>query len=212
MASKAGALFSLPEPDYGHWLRLGTWTLPEATYLLLGVAPEILEKEWRSQNKYPDDPPPHLREQIGKLSTQLRRGPYCLFDEKEPSAILQWATERKIVFPEQLMRAAEELVLLNKPCSAAKTKKTHKNAQRYSGEREQILGAALCVLANHFKECTSKKGGKVMAAKMARILELNAAIFWKGQATAPQSTTKIEALIKEFINISQKNPLRLPPH
>lgn len=77
--------------------------------------------------------------------------------------------------------------------------KPHGNTERFAKKREQVLGAALSVLARWPNEC--KNGlGKIEATKIRELIENKGYLFWRENGEPPLSTGEIEKLIREWLN------------
>ncbi|MGZ3790636.1 MAG: hypothetical protein ACXVLQ_19285 [Bacteriovorax sp.] len=71
------------------------------------------------------------------------------------------------------------------------------HVERHAAKREQILGAAFAVLAMCPDQC-SDKNGKPLASKIAKMIDVNAKLFWEDNKP-PLALETIEELIREWI-------------
>jgi hypothetical protein len=77
--------------------------------------------------------------------------------------------------------------------------KLHGNSENNALKREQILGAALSVLANWPEQCKNGQG-KVEATKVRKLIEEKALLFWKETGDPPLSSETIEREIRKWLN------------
>lgn len=77
--------------------------------------------------------------------------------------------------------------------------KTHKSTEINAQKREQILGAALSVLASWPNECKSNSG-KIQATKIRELIENKGYFFWRENGEPPLATSEIEKLIRLWLN------------
>jgi CHAT domain-containing protein len=78
----------------------------------------------------------------------------------------------------------------------------NKHSERHAKKREQILGAALSILASYPEQCKNK-AGNFESTKIRSLIEEKALLFWP--AGEPDlSTDTIERLIREWINKTAK--------
>jgi len=76
--------------------------------------------------------------------------------------------------------------------------KTNNYSERHAANREQILGAALSVLAQYPNECKNKKG-KIVAAKICTLIDEKAPLFWESTGEPPLSVNVMTRHISEWI-------------
>jgi len=74
----------------------------------------------------------------------------------------------------------------------------NKSKERHATKREQILGAALSVLAGYPEQCRNKSGS-LEATKIRLLIEEKALLFWPETGSPVLSTEGIERLIREWI-------------
>lgn len=67
-------------------------------------------------------------------------------------------------------------------------------------ERMEILGAALAVLSEFRGECVTKTTGKVAGAKVAKLVDDKAQLFWPETLEPPQDKRSIEKIINEWLS------------
>jgi len=72
------------------------------------------------------------------------------------------------------------------------------HSERHAVNREQILGAALSVLAQYPNECKNKKG-KIVAAKICTLIDEKAPLFWESTGEPPLSVNVMTRHISEWI-------------
>jgi hypothetical protein len=101
-----------------------------------------------------------------------------------------------LVVRTDVLREFEQLI--NENDIEKKTVKPHGNTEHNAGKREQILGAALSVLARWSDEC--KNGaGKIEATKIRELIESKSYKFWQEDGEPPMSTGEIEKLIRKWL-------------
>lgn len=83
--------------------------------------------------------------------------------------------------------------------NGGKPKKPHGNTEINAQKREQILGAALSVLANWPEQCKNN-AGEIEGTKIRKLIEEKALLFWKETGEPPLSTEKIEREIRKWLN------------
>ncbi len=101
-----------------------------------------------------------------------------------------------LVVRTEALRAFEQLIADDKSEKTTITK-THGNTEHNSGKREQVLGAAVAVLAKWPEECRDKKGEPV-ASKIAAMVDAKADLFWP-DAQPPLATESIADYIRDWI-------------
>jgi hypothetical protein len=78
----------------------------------------------------------------------------------------------------EIRELAQRAVHLNQ--KPQKTKRSHAQEERHAANREEVLGAALAVLAAYPKECTDARNGKIAANKIADKIDDQGHKFWNG--------------------------------
>ena len=78
-------------------------------------------------------------------------------------------------------------------------KKTHANVERFAKGREQVLGAAVSVMAK-WPELCRNKSNKIEATKIRELIDQKGKLFWRDTGQPPFSAEGIERLIREWIN------------
>ena len=173
------------------WLSKPSWTLPEATHLIMGLDP------LRARNRWDGFP---VEEQARIIDT-LRRavgapGKYGLDpisgkDEGDwrfdPKAIIRTAVYYKLEIAEQLVKKVR--------VGRTPRETSHGNATRYSNQRYKILMAGLAALAYQPKAFRSSKG-RLVNKQLANYLEDS----WPGSG-APQTAESMEQLFGEVLKI-----------
>lgn len=102
-----------------------------------------------------------------------------------------------LVLRPKVLREFEQLMLDNETGGNTVTK-VHGNTERHAANREQVLGAALSVLARWSDEC--KNGvGKIEATKIRALIESRGYKFWHEDGEPPMSTGEIEKLIRTWL-------------
>jgi hypothetical protein len=79
--------------------------------------------------------------------------------------------------------------------------KQNRHKERYAVNREQILGAAMSVIANYSAQ-SRNSNGKVEATKVRTLIEDKSPLFWESQSEPPMKTEGIERLIREWLKKS----------
>lgn len=103
-----------------------------------------------------------------------------------------------LVVRTEALREFEQFISDNQTEKKPSTK-PHGNAERYSGYREQILGAALSVIA-HWPEQCKNNSGKFEAAKIAKLVDAKSFLFWPKTGDPPLTLQKMERVISKWIN------------
>jgi len=75
---------------------------------------------------------------------------------------------------------------------------TNPYKERHAVKREQILGAALSIIATYPDQCKNK-AGRVEATKIRAAIEEKSLLFWPETAEPVLGTDKIERLIREWL-------------
>jgi hypothetical protein len=88
--------------------------------------------------------------------------------------------------------------LENDELDAGSEYKINNHAERHALNREQILGAAVCILASYPDSCRSKNG-TVQATKIREQIEDKAQLFWEETHLPPLSTSVIEDLLRDWL-------------
>ncbi len=167
------------------WLSKPSWTLPEATHLIMGLDP------LRARNRWDGFP---VEEQARIIDT-LRRAvgapgkygfdPISGKDEGDwrfdPKAVIRTAVYYKLEIAEQLVKKLR--------VGRTPRETSHGNADRYAKQRKEILMAGLAALAYRPDEFRTKEG-RLINKDLAEFLEDS----WPGEG-APQ---KAEAMAKLF--------------
>lgn len=143
------------------------------------------------------------REKLEKLET-----PYYKWenhDQYYPTVALP--EDSVLVVRTNALREFEQLISDIEPESNAATptdakpkaevKKSDGHEERHARNREQILGAALSVLAKWPDECRTDRGDP-LASKIARMVESKAELFWS-DAKPPLKLETIEEHIRDWI-------------
>ncbi len=82
-------------------------------------------------------------------------------------------------------------------------KSTHGNSERFAKNREQVLGAALCVIIQWSDKCKNSSD-KFEATKIAKLIDEKALLFWPTTNEPPLSMEKMEREISKWINKTGK--------
>lgn len=102
---------------------------------------------------------------------------------------------------DDLLIKADQVAILR---GAIKPKKEPHNRfdiiDKSNRERMEILGAALAVLSEFRGECVTKTTGKVAGAKVAKLVDIKAQLFWPETLEPPQDKGSIEKIINEWLN------------
>lgn len=102
-----------------------------------------------------------------------------------------------LVVRTEALREFEQLILGNEIEKKTPTK-PHGNTERNAQKREEILGAALSVLARWPDEC--KNGaGRIEATKIRVLIENKSYMFWREDGEPPLSTGEIEKLLRQWL-------------
>jgi hypothetical protein len=76
--------------------------------------------------------------------------------------------------------------------------KAHLNSERFASNREQVLGAALSVLARYPEQCINKVGN-LEATKIRVLIEEKALLFWPETGEPVLGSEAIERLIRDWL-------------
>lgn len=175
------------------WLSKPSWTLPEATHLIMGLDPSRARDRWdgypvEEQAKFIDT----LRRAVG-ASGQGGLGPISGKDEGdwrfEPRVIIKTAVHYKLEVSDLLLKRAK--------VAKAPSESSHGNATRYAKQREKILMAGLAALAYRPKEFRSNQG-RLINKHLAEFLEDS----WPG-GNAPQSAETMAQLFGEVLKFGE---------
>lgn len=102
-----------------------------------------------------------------------------------------------LVIRTEALREFEQLIHGNEIEKNTPTK-LHGNTERNAQKREEILGAALSVLARWPDEC--KNGaGRIEATKIRALIENKSYMFWREDGEPPLSTGEIEKLLRQWL-------------
>ena len=71
-------------------------------------------------------------------------------------------------------------------------------AEAYAKNREEVLGAALSVLAQYRNQCVTSSG-KIKGAKIAKLIEDKAKLFWPSTHVPPLERESIPKLINDWL-------------
>ncbi len=74
-----------------------------------------------------------------------------------------------------------------------------KHQDRHAVNREQVLGAAMSVIAKYPSQSKNKQG-KIEATKVRILIEEKALLFWQKDGEPPLKSESIEKLIREWLN------------
>ena len=81
---------------------------------------------------------------------------------------------------------------------SATKKEVHGNAIRYASKRQEVVGAALALLAQYPEMCRDDKQN-VRAAKVRKLIEEKALLFWPETGEPPLSSEVIEKLLNSYL-------------
>lgn len=101
-----------------------------------------------------------------------------------------------LVVRTEALREFEQFIADNETEKTTATK-PHGNTEYNAGKREQVLGAAVAVLAKWPEECRDKKGEPV-ASKIAAMVDAKAELFWH-DAQPPLATDSIADHLRDWI-------------
>lgn len=109
------------------------------------------------------------------------------------------------IYPQvdDLLIKAEQIVELTQSIKPQKT--PHKRAditEKSNKTKMEVLGAALSVLAQFRPQCESRQG-IVQGAKVAKVIEDKAGLFWPETNQAPQEPEVLRKTINEWLNKSR---------
>lgn len=173
------------EAVYDEWLSKPSWTLPEATHLIMGLDPSRARDRWdgfpvEEQAKFIDT----LRRAV-RVSGQGGLRPISGKDEGdwrfEPRVIIKTAVRYKLEVSDLLLRRVK--------VAGAPPERSHGNIVRYAKQREEILMAGLATLAYRRDEFRTNEG-RLIYTRLAEFLEDS----WP-EGPAPQ---KAEAMAQLF--------------
>lgn len=109
------------------------------------------------------------------------------------------------IIPEDINSVAPCFIVTKNEKNGAQLshKNSHGNTEKHAKKREEILGAALSVLANWPEQCKNN-AGVIQATKIRKLIEEKAPLFWKETREPPLSTDKIEREISQWIKKAAK--------
>ena len=118
--------------------------------------------------------------------------------ELEANDVERWWATGQSDQQEQSEFAAITTMETSAPVPASPTcEDTSGYKERHARNREQVLGAALSVLAAFPDQCKAKRG-KVLATKLREMIEEKAPLFWR-EGKPPLRTEPIERLVREWL-------------
>lgn len=209
-------------PNYEKWLKCDDWTLREAIFLSCGIEPNeglrLLRVSDEIKFRVSEITDLVLRairaDSLKVIGMILYTNVKLDYHRVRPLIFLKWAIQKQAKLPLELIsgfKLLEEETQIREPESLNKLQKPkiHSNAIRYSSEREAVFSAICSVLLHHYKECLTSEG-KPVAAKISKIIDLNASKFWPDSKEPPLSAAKIEDLISEAMNKIKKISFSLP--
>ncbi len=188
-------------PDWDHWKGMPAWKVTEFLLLLQGKDPndpEAKKIDWK------DEKEPGFKTHQ-KLIRARTAGEFEKFETASkryrPFGLIEWASNpaRGISVPEELQTWAKSLD--TKP--AGKENNSHHLGEHFAKKREECLGAAIAVIAN-YPEQSGFKNGKLCGAKITRLIEENAEVFWPDDGAPPLKTKQLEDLITHWIRPSEQ--------
>lgn len=111
-----------------------------------------------------------------------------------------------LLYPEisEVLLCKKEVIALNEFTINKKKQLTNTSNQRpgraeyYAKNREEVLGAALSILAQYRPQCVSSKG-KVQGAKIAKLIESKAGLFWPDLQDPPLDRETMPKIINEWL-------------
>ncbi len=83
------------------------------------------------------------------------------------------------------------------PTPNSREKKVHGNVEINACKREQVLGAAVCVLAKWPDQC--KRGGRINASAIARLIDEYSHRWWKEEGQPPLSINEMTRKISNWL-------------
>lgn len=139
---------------------------------------------------------------------------FIFFDESEDMLVFEKSLTIKsehlrIVDDERRRFEAElsgEQPNIDNPMSPSEQiKKPHGNSENNAKKREQILGAALSVVASFSSLCTNNTG-KYEATKIAAMIDEKSLLFWPETGEPPLARETIERLISSHLKKIERDP------
>jgi hypothetical protein len=194
-------------PSYSKWCDRKLWTVQEAVCLMLGVEPD---SPWLKNREHDmGGPLMEAVEQYSELAAEAMKDgtlpPFSPWDLTRPAPerrviprrFLGWAQAQKFSIPEELAGLLrEEAGQVPAPPPPAPLfehlARGHAAPGAPAGAREQVLGAALAVLASFPERCRD-------AAGIRRVIEENAPLIWTDTRRAPLPGAEIEALVARWL-------------
>ncbi len=189
-AARAGALedarreeserfFNLPHAaaDFDHWSKMEYWSLDEAVALSMGKAPEVVS--WDKIKAFKEVSP--FVRQYARLRDLTERAKVAqkLFDAVLPTIFIRWADNNEIAVPAEL----RERVTKRKG-TLGDWKKNYEQLNAMYGERMQEWVDL------------SRKQSDLIAAKQARIAELEKKLAEKQPRVATADAPKIQSPVE----------------
>ena len=121
------------EADFSYWVKMDFWTIEEATCLSIGFTPEKIPE------RDPEIPVPksavtfyHDRVNLFKRAKFASGG---ASDKVHPREFVDWALKKGIEIPDELVRAINESIQINRPAMLGTV-----DARKYDSAMKVILG------------------------------------------------------------------------
>lgn len=190
-----------------YWIPLATLALldDEAAKRILATLPKLYTLLREAYEKDLDRPIPMdriadelqmSRHELARLVAYLR-DPGVITSTSDPMA-----PDGVIVPTEKVLehQTFEDLLdwwirVVYRPSKEAKKK--HGNAVVNAAVREQILGAALAILAKYPDEC--RWGGRIAGGRIAKIMDRKAPIWWPNEGSPPLEASTIADQLNNYL-------------
>lgn len=194
-------------PTYAKWCDRKLWTLHESICLMLAVEPQTV----RPKNTHGIggfDPLVEAIEQYAELADEAMKigvlKPFSARDlsrppldrRVEPRAFLEWAQTWPVPIPDELapVLAREPMRQPAEPATLLEhIGRGYRGADHIEEAHEQVLGAALAVLAAYPDSCGDVQG-------IRRAIDDNAPLIWPDTGCAPLTSFEMERLIGRWLH------------
>jgi hypothetical protein len=196
---------------YEKWVSKNSWLLKsEGIPLLLGMDPQAVnDKTEPVDNKHEhNDLWEHAKrcvEQNLLPVSNKENSPETW--EVSPVDLYCWASVSRILIPDQLVRLVEFVIhTIKQPVAEIKSlegKNNHNsggnrvNPETFQKQREQVLGAALAILARYPEKCKNRKG-KTRSEMIVNLINEKGDI-WFGDDKLLLSTAAMQDLLDKFL-------------
>jgi hypothetical protein len=195
---------------YEKWVSKHSWLLKsEGIPLLLGMDPDTVnDSEFTDDEQEHDDLWNHAKKCVEQNLLPVRnREMSPEIWEVNPVDLYRWASISRIMVPEHLVRLIEFVIhTIKQPEAEIKSlegKNNHSSGgdlvqpEMFQNQREQVLGAALAILAKYPEKCKNSKG-KIRSERIVNLFNEKGDI-WFGDDKLLLSTAAMQDLLDKYL-------------